>query len=152
MQAAKYSGGPAAEARAAWLVFTVGPSAIARAWAYGVVAVGVSVALWLPLSGWARAGLVLAVIAGALRAACREGCRSGGPATVSLSLAGEVTVEQPGQAPHGGALHPGSVVFTRLVVVRYQPAACRFTRAVLVLPDAADPEAFRRLRVLLRSR
>lgn len=152
MNASKYSGGGAGAASAAWVQVTVGPSAVARAWAYAVTLVGVGVVLWLPLPIIVRAALAGSLIAAALRTACREGCRAGGPVRVSLSLGGEVTVERPGRPPESGPLHPGSIVFTRLIIVRYRPSGSWLTRAVLVLPDAADAEPFRRLRVLLRAR
>lgn len=152
MSSAKYSGGGAGAPGSAWATVEVGASALARAWAYGVTLAGVGVILWLPAPAVVRAGLACGVLVAALRSACREGCRAAGPVRVSLSPAGEVTVEHPGRPPVSGSLHPGSIVFTRLVVIRYQPATSRLTRALLVLPDATDQASFRRLRVLLRAR
>lgn len=152
MNASKYSGGAGGAAAAAWAQLTVGQSAVARAWAYAAILAGASVILWLPLPTIARATLAASLLAAALRTACREGCGAGGPVRVSLTVGGEVTVERPGRPRESGPLHPGSVAFTRLVIVRYRPSGLWLTRAVLVLPDAADPDAFRRLRVLLRAR
>lgn len=41
-------------------------------------------------------------------------------------------------------------VSSRLAVIRCRPAGRRLARSIVILPDAVDPEAFRRLRVWLR--
>lgn len=152
MDGAKYSGDGAVPQPLAWVTCCVGPSALARAWAYGVTLVGLGVIVWLPLAVVDRTGLAVVLLLAALRTACREGCRPGGPVRVSLTIAGEVLVEEPGRPPVSGSLHRASVVFTRLVIIRYRPAGSRVSRAVVVVPDAVEPDAFRRLRVLLRAR
>ncbi|MBI2311386.1 MAG: hypothetical protein HYU77_02655 [Betaproteobacteria bacterium] len=37
-----------------------------------------------------------------------------------------------------------------LAVIRFRPAGRRLARSIVILPDAVDPEAFRRLRIWLR--
>ena len=152
MEGAKYSGGGVGPEPLAWVTCCVGPSGLARAWAYAVVLVGLVVILWLPLAAAPRAGLVVVLVMAALRTACREGCRSSGPVRLHLTLAGEVMVEEPGRPLASGPLHRASVVFTRLVIIRYRPAGSWVSRALVVVPDAVEPDAFRRLRVLLRAR
>ncbi len=152
MDVAKYSGDGASSRSPAWVTCCVGPSGLARAWAYSVTLVGLGVILWLPLAAVTRAGLAVVLLVAALRTACREGCRPSGPVRLSLTLAGDVIVEEPGRPLASGALHRASVVFTGLVIIRYRPAGSWVSRVLVVVTDAVEPDALRRLRVLLRAR
>ena len=49
-----------------------------------------------------------------------------------------------------GDVVDGSFVAPWLTIVHWRPLGARFARTLLVLPDMLDPDAFRRLRVILR--
>jgi hypothetical protein len=51
---------------------------------------------------------------------------------------------------HLGAVQPRCFVAPWLTVVRWRPEGARFDRTFIVLPDMADGDAFRRVRVLLK--
>lgn len=65
---------------------------------------------------------------------------------------GRVRVERSGGAIVEGQLLASTVVLTGLVMLRYRPAGGVCARTVVLLPDAVEREAFRRLRMLLRCR
>jgi len=49
-----------------------------------------------------------------------------------------------------GRIVDGSFVAPWLTIIHWRPAGARFTRTLVVMPDAIDTEPFRALRVLLR--
>ena len=111
----------------------------------------VVVALALPGAGL-RLAVAAYTLAAALEAVQRVALRRG-PRGIRVLVArrsGEVAVRDGRGAWRHGALRDGSFVAPWLTVVRWRPQGARFDRTVLVLPGMTDPDAFRRLRVLLR--
>ena len=49
-----------------------------------------------------------------------------------------------------GRIVDGSFVAPWLTIIHWRANGARFTRTLVVMPDAVDPEPFRALRVLLR--
>lgn len=148
----KYSDGAGASDPAWRVVIAIGPSRRVAWWVMGLAALALACVLHSGLHGGlqalASAGLVgLAVIA-LRREACREG--RGAVRQLVAELSGRLEVMRAGGQAQAGRLCPGSFVAPWLVVVRWRPEGARFTRTVLVPPDAVEPDAFRRLRVLLR--
>lgn len=71
--------------------------------------------------------------------------------TVYAHLDGRVRVEARDGSTREGALAAGGFVAPWLVCLRWRPRGAWFDRAMLVLPDMLSVDAFRRLRVILRS-
>ena len=69
-----------------------------------------------------------------------------------MDLPGKVEVEFPDGRLVAGRLADGSFVAPWLTIVRWVPEGARFSRAIVVVPDAVEAQAFRRLRILLRWR
>ena len=148
----KYSGAKAGSDPACRVDIAIGPSRLVARFVTGLAALALGSVL---VSGVARAwaslvgGALLAMAVGAIR---REAFREGPGAVRRLAVDLEGRVEAVGDTGTAriGRLAHGSFVAPWLVVVRWRPDGARFTRTVLVPPDAVDPDAFRRLRVLLR--
>lgn len=149
---ANYSDGASEETPAARVELVPGPSALARGWAYGVGGAGTAVALVLPVSAAVSGALGLLILAGTLRCACGLGCRNGRSVArrVVVARGGRVRVERAGGTIVEGQLLASTVVLTGLVMLRYRPEGGMFARTVILLPDAVERDAFRRLRMLLR--
>jgi len=127
------------------------PSRIA---ALGLVLAGtgtIAVLLQLPLSPvwyWAAVVGVVGLTAEALlTVAARRG--PWGIRGMRLDRWGAITVRA-GRAFRSGVVQPRCFVAPWLTIVRWRPQGARFDRTFLVLPDMADAEAFRRVRVLLK--
>lgn len=150
----KYSGGSGAGDPAWRVVLAIGPSRRLEAWVACLAGAAVAVALFVPAPAFARAGLVAATLAAAVRAARRQACQEGPGAIrlLSVDLAGRVQAVGADGRPQPGCLAGGCFVAPWLTVVRWRPEGARFSRALVLAPDAVDAEAFRRLRVLLRWR
>ncbi len=132
------------------VLLELNPSRQWRALCLGLLAV---VCLLLPLSGAAKsvqclvlAGTVLAVLV-----ALRENGWVGGrpPPAVSHGPDGWRLREQVASDWRATRLRTDYLVTGWLVILRFQEPAGR-ARSVLVLPDMADPEGLRRLRMVLR--
>jgi hypothetical protein len=67
-----------------------------------------------------------------------------------LDPAGTMEVWSLDGALASGSVRDGSFVSPWLTLVRWRPRGARIDRTVLILPDMAKPEDFRRLRVALR--
>lgn len=77
--------------------------------------------------------------------------RLGAVRAVYVHLDGHVRIEWSNGGTGEGSLAAGGFVAPWLVCVRWRPHAAWFDRTVLVLPDMLSGDAFRRLRVVLRS-
>jgi len=148
----KYSGAKRVSDPAWRVVIAIGPSRLVARFVTGLAAAAIACLL---LSGVARvwafpacAVVVAAAVAALRRDAFREG--HGSARGLRVDLEGRVEVMGDSGAVRAGRLAPGSFVAPWLVVVRWRPEGAHFARTVLVPPDAVDPDAFRRLRVLLR--
>jgi toxin CptA len=100
----------------------------------------------MPLAAALQAPLALLVAALAARA--RVSMRR----VRSVRVDGErgMVVEEWGGACYSGVVRDGSFVAPWLTLVRWSPHGARFDRTVLILPGMLAPDAYRRLRVLLR--
>ena len=105
----------------------------------------------LPLASvwhWTLAAAVVGLTAEALLAvAARRGPR--GVSWLRLDRRGALSVRAGGHL-HIGAVQPRCFVAPWLTIVRWRPEGARFDRTFIVLPDMADADAFRRVRVLLK--
>jgi len=105
----------------------------------------------LPLASvwhWAAAAAVVGLTGEALvTVAARRGPR--GVSWLRLDRWGALSVRTGGQF-RAGIVQPRSFVAPWLTVVRWRPEGARFDRTFVVLPDMADADAFRRMRVLLK--
>ena len=148
----KYSGARRGSDPAWRVVIVLGPSRLVARFVTGLAGFAlacllVSGAAWtwgLPAGG--------ALVALAVRAIRREAHREG-PGSVSrftVDLDGHVEAVGASGEARTGLLVPGSFVAPWLVIVRWRPTGARFPRTLLVPPDAVEPDAHRRLRVLLR--
>ena len=148
----KYSGAKAGSDPAWRVVIAIGPSRLVARFVTGLAALALPSVLFSGLAWvWAwPAGSALVVMA--VSAIRREAFREGRGSVRRLVVDLEGCVEAMGEAgaTRSGRLAPGSFVAPWLVVVRWRPQGARFSRTVLVPPDAVDPHAYRRLRVLLR--
>lgn len=135
------------------VAFTPGPSSLARGWAYVVGGLGLGVCLWLPQAPAWRGVAFVAVLLATLRAACALGCGAGsGPRRVEVGKDGRVHVQRASGEVEAGEISAGTVVLTRLVVLRYRVGRGLRSRAMVVTHDAVADDTFRRLRLLLRAR
>jgi toxin CptA len=125
-----------------------------EAWIAGLAGTSIAVALFLPAPAAARAALVSAILAAAIRSAQRHACREGPAALrqLTVDLAGRVEVVGADGSVRSGRLVDGCFVAPWLTIVRWRPEGARLCRTVAIAPDAVDADAFRRLRVLLRWR
>ena len=139
----------------AWrVVIAIGPSRLVAAHVMALAAVAMACALLSGLHGALAAGACGGLTVAGVVALRREALREGHGAVRLLAVDLKGRVEASGEAGRrvAGLLLPGSFVAPWLTVVRWCPEGARFARTVLVPPDAVDPDAFRRLRVLLRWR
>ncbi len=148
----QYSDGTGASDPAWRVVIAIGPSRLVATHVAVLGAVGVGCVLFSGLAAGASVGACAALVAGAVSALRREALREGRGAVCRLAvdLEGRVEAAGPNGTARTGRLAAGSFVAPWLTIVRWRPEGARFARTVLVPPDAVDPEAFRRLRVLLR--
>jgi toxin CptA len=114
------------------------------------LAAAVGAAAGLPLVAAAVAGAGLAVsLLHYWRWATQRSPQS--VATLELAADGRLAVAGPGQASRPAQLRYAAVPTGWLaILIARDDAGC--SRSALVLPDALDPETFRRLRVALRWR
>jgi toxin CptA len=150
----KYSGGRTPNDPAWRVDIALGTSRRVEAWVTAVAAAALVAGLLANLPAAAKAALACALAVAAVRAARREAFREGAGAVrrVSVDLAGRVEVEGADGRVRAGRLTDDSFVAPWLTVVRWRPDGARFSRAILIAPDAVEPGAFRRLRILLRWR
>jgi hypothetical protein len=131
--------------------FALARSTIAMAYVCAVASAALIAALASAAPVEAKAAISLAVAVASLRAVrAFRGGRAVHRLVTDLSGRMEVThAEGPIEA---GRLAQGSFVAPFLTIVRWHPDGARFSRAVVIFPDAIAKEDFRRLRVLLRWR
>ncbi len=154
VDAFKYSGGATANDPAWRVVIAPGPSRRMKAWVVLVATAALAASLAAPLPAPEQAAAVTALLCVAVRAARRHAWQVG-PGVISrfvVDLSGRIEVESANGTRFTGGLREGSFVAPWLTIVRWRPDGSRFSRTILVAPDAVDPDAFRRLRVLLRWR
>ena len=154
VEAFKYSGAAPASDPAWRVVIAPGPSRRAEAWIVAVVAAAVAATLAAGLPLLAKAAIAFALACAAIRAARRHAWQEGPGAIRRLvvDLSGRIEVEGDGGCRTTGQLEDGSFVAPWLTIVRWRPEGARFSRNLVIVPDAVDAAAFRRLRILLRWR
>ena len=105
-----------------------------------------------PWSVPARVALLAVIAALALEALARVVLLRGPGAVRSLRMQrdGTIEVERPSGARVSGQVRAGSFVAPWLVIVRWRAQGSRWDSTVLLLPDMAEANELRRLRVLLR--
>lgn len=150
----KYSGAAPANDPAWRVVIDLGPSRRARAWAWAATAASLAAALAAQVPWQAKAALAVALAVAMVRSLRRHGAREnpGSVRRLAVDLAGRVEAEQSDGTTATGRLVPDAFVAPWLTVLRWVPDGARFSRAIVVFPDAVDAMAFRRLRILLRWR
>ncbi len=150
----KYIGGAGTSDPAWRVVIAIGPSRRVAAFVTAISSVAIACVLLSSLpaapAGAACAALLAAGVTALRRDARREG--SGAVDRLVVDLDGRVEASGGAGTRVAGRLVLGSFVAPWLTVVRWRPDGSRLARTVLVPPDAVDPDAFRRLRVLLRWR
>lgn len=104
-----------------------------------------AVILVVPLPPLARASLVLYVGASSLRA-CRHLLS---PRSLRLERSRAIHVRDEG-GWRTGQVRDGSFVMPWLTVIRWRPEGKRLDRTLLLLPDMANAEDLRKIRVILR--
>lgn len=150
----KYSGGQAANDPAWRVVIAPGPSRRAAAWIVAVAAASLAAALGPQAPGAVKAVVACAIGIAAVHSCLRHGFGRGAGVVrrVSVDLPGRVQVAFADGRHLSGRLADDSFVAPWLTVVRWVPDGARLSRAIVIVPDSVDTEAFRRLRVLLRWR
>ena len=150
----QYSGGQPANDPAWRVVIAIGPSRQARGWIVAVAAASTLATLAANLDPFLQAAVVLALVCAQVRALRLDACREGPGAIVRIAvdLAERVEARLHDGAVVARRLRDGCFVAPWLTIVRWRPDGARFTRTILVAPDAVDAEAYRRLRILLRWR
>lgn len=138
---------------AAWRVdLALGPSRTASAAIHiaGAATLAVILASAVPWS--VQAALVAGVAGASVRALRRHGSQEGAGAVRRLvvDLSGRIEVHGANGGIAAGEVAAGSFVAPWLAIVRWVPEGARRSRTVLVMPDAVEEHAFRRLRVVLR--
>jgi len=149
----KYSGGAPANDPAWRVVIVLGPSSRTLAWVMAAAAAALAATLAADLPVPAKAAIACALGIAAVRAARRA--RQVGPGAIrrfTVDLSGRVEVERADGRHVAGRLADEAFVAPWLTVLRWVPEGARFSRSIVVAPDAAQAEAFRRLRILLRWR
>lgn len=121
---------------------------IVAAWA----AATIGVAWATPWSAGERMGVIGLVAALAGEALARVVFLRGRRAARSLRMQrdGAIEVERASGERVAGQLRAGSFVAPWLVIVRWRAHGSRWDSSLLLLPDMAESNALRRLRVLLR--
>ena len=105
----------------------------------------IAIALATPLPPLARAAVLLFAGASALRA-CRALLQ---PRSLRLDHERRIDVRDD-SGWRSGTLRDGSFLMPWLTIVRWRPEGARSDRTLLLLPDMADAEAMRKIRVILR--
>jgi toxin CptA len=149
----KYSGGAPANDPAWRVVIVLGPSSRTLAWVVAVAAAALAATLAADLPAPAKAAIACALGIATVRAARRA--RQAGQGAVrrfTVDLSGRVEVERADGRHVAGRLTDDAFVAPWLTVLRWVPEGARYSRSIVVAPDAAQAEAFRRLRILLRWR
>lgn len=125
--------------RLAWLLATFHVAAI--------IAVVV-----LPVPGWLRAAACALLLLSATAQVARHASRLGDHAFVGLHLLrdGSCQLRLAGDRTIAGQLCRGWFVSPQLIVMRISCAGERLSRGLCLLPDSADQDDLRRLRVFLR--
>jgi toxin CptA len=150
----KYSGEASGNDPAWRVVIHLGPSRRASAWAWGVTAVALAASLAAQVPWPAKAVAAFALPVAMVRSLRRHGAREspGSIRRLVVDLSGSVEAGRADGATATGRLAPDAFVAPWLTVLRWVPDGARLSRAIVILPDAVDATAFRRLRILLRWR
>jgi toxin CptA len=111
-----------------------------------------AILLVLPIPLWFKMAAVAILLASFVFYAWRDALRSVSHAIRAVRLSPECACSvQSGQAEWAEAkLLDSSFVAPYLTVLNLRIAGNRLARHVVILPDAVDPDSFRKLRVLLR--
>jgi hypothetical protein len=105
----------------------------------------------MPLDALLKAFVVLWVGATMLGAYRNVSLHAGRRGVRGIVIRGEeIDVVDSSGAWLRGVLRPGSFVSAGLTIIRWRPPRARLDRSIVVLPDMLPPDAFRRLRVVLR--
>ncbi|KPK30500.1 MAG: hypothetical protein AMJ66_09560 [Betaproteobacteria bacterium SG8_40] len=112
----------------------------------------IAAVLALPVSWWLRVAACALVLTSAVFQIHRRALRNGDHAFVGLRLMrnGSCQLRTAGGGVIGGRLCRGWFVSPQLVVIRISCDGERWSRGISLLPDSADPDDLRRLRVFLR--
>ncbi len=148
----KYSGEGRTHDPAWRVVIAPGSSRLALVWILAVAISALAAALASDAPALARAGISCALICFAVDGVRRHALRRGAGVVerLAVDLAGKIEVDGQGRSSSIGRVAAGSFVAPWLIVVHWIPDGARFARTIFLLPDMADPEELRRLRVLLR--
>ncbi|MEP7276173.1 MAG: protein YgfX [Betaproteobacteria bacterium] len=132
------------------LDIALAPSRVVRAWIVAVTAATFALTLALPVDAWVHpfSALLLAAWAAFRLRSAGQGRR----ALRHLRIDGDrrVLVTTADGRSQRGRLLSSSCVGARLTTLVWRPDGRRFACAGCLLPDMLPPDAFRRLRVLLR--
>lgn len=116
--------------------------------AFLLVAAGCTIALALALP-WAIPWRMLLVgwIGGGSFVACRA---LAAVRSLRLDRSGVIVLVRRNGSSVSGTVRDGSFVAPWLTILRWRPQGGRWDRSLVLLPDAADAEAMRKIRVILR--
>jgi hypothetical protein len=107
----------------------------------------------IPFDAFIKGLVVLYVGVSMLDAYRTVSLRVGGRGVRGIVIRGdEIEVVDGSGTWRRGILRDGSFVSAGLTVIRWRPSPARFDRTIVILPDMLPPDAFRRLRVVLRWR
>lgn len=108
----------------------------------------------VPLPLWLKLLLSVILAASLIQSLTREAWRIRSSSIVELQCEreGGVLIKTRSGKEWAAYVLGSSFVASYLTIVLLKPAASRRVRAVLILPDAAEPELFRQLRVWLKWR
>lgn len=120
---------------------------LAMAYSMSIIAV-----LVLPVSWWFRAVACALVLMSAVGQIHRRALRKGGHACIGLRLMrdGSCQLRLASGRSISGQLCRGWFVSPQLIVMRISCAGERLSRGFSLLPDSADSDDLRRLRIFLR--
>lgn len=118
----------------------------------GVHAAALVAVLAMPLPWWLRVAVCGLLLASGVVLIPRHAllCSPGSIVRLRLMSDGSCQLHTRGQGVFDGALRPGWTVTPLMIVLRIACPGRRLVRAITLLPDAADAEILRRLRIFLR--
>jgi toxin CptA len=106
----------------------------------------------LDIPGWTKLATLAAIAGSLVHALWRHALLRSGASVVEIQFLGE---DRAALRARSGARHQARILGTTyvsplLTTINLQVAGCAFRRHVLIVPDNADTDAFRQLRLLLR--
>ena len=133
--------------------FSLNPSRSFAALLLLVHGLTIAAVAMLPVPVWLRWVVAACLLCSLVYYLRRDAWLSLSTSCVALSLEGEHVVFTTRSGDElAGRLQRDSVVSPALVVVNVLPQGARFSRSVVIFPDAIAAESFRELRVALRWR